>query len=70
MKDPSGAVVPKARVDVTSSSLSREAQTDSAGYYRFANRPPGTYTITVSAQGFKTVKREALTVEVGHLHQG
>lgn len=69
VKDPSGAVVPKARVVVTSSSLvgSKEAQTDSAGYYRFANLPPGIYTITVSAQGFKTVKREALTLEVGHL---
>lgn len=69
VKDPSGAVVPNAKVVVTGSSLvgSKEAQTDSAGYYRFANLPPGIYTVTVSAQGFKTVKREALPLEVGHL---
>ena len=69
VKDPSGAVVPGVKVVVAGSSLvgNKEAQTDSAGYYRFANLPPGTYTITVSAQGFKTFKREALTLEVGHL---
>lgn len=61
----------KTRVDVTSSSLvgSKEAQTDSAGCYRFPNLLLGTCTIIVSAQGFKTIKREALTLEVGHLHQ-
>jgi outer membrane receptor protein involved in Fe transport len=31
------------------------------------NLPPGTYTIAVEAKGFKTVKREGLTLEVGHL---
>lgn len=69
VKDPSGALVPDAKVVVTGSSLvgSKEARTDSAGYYRFANLPPGTYTITVSAEGFKTFKREALILEVGHL---
>lgn len=69
VRDPSGAVVPDAKVVVTGSSLvgSKEAQTDSAGYYRFANLPPGTYTLTVTAKGFKTVKREGLVLEVGHL---
>jgi hypothetical protein len=41
--------------------------TDSKGYYHFANLPPGIYTITVSAKGFKTVKREGIAMEVGHL---
>src|SRR5205085_5385829 len=69
VKDPSGAVVPNAKVTVAGSTLvgSKEAQTDAAGYYHFANLPPGTYTITASAKGFKTVKRENLLLEVGHL---
>ncbi|HVO56817.1 MAG TPA: carboxypeptidase regulatory-like domain-containing protein [Dongiaceae bacterium] len=68
MKDPSGAVVPGAEISVTAASLvgSKQVLTDSSGYYRFANLPPGTYTITVAAKGFATVKREVL-LEVGHL---
>jgi hypothetical protein len=69
IKDPSGAVVPGAKVVVTSSALvgSKELETDESGYYRFANLPPGTYTITVTAKGFKTIKRDGLVLEVGHL---
>jgi uncharacterized protein (DUF779 family) len=69
VKDPSGAVVPGAQVSVTGSTLvgSKVAETDSAGYYRFANLPPGTYALTVTAKGFRTIKRGGLTLEVGHL---
>src|SRR6266403_1097264 len=69
VKDPSGAVVPNAKVVVTGASLvgSKELKTDSSGYYRFANLPPGTYTIIVSANGFNTFKRGGLILEVGHL---
>jgi len=69
IKDPSGAVVPGAKVVVTGTTLvgSKEIVTDGSGYYRFANLPPGTYTLTVTAKGFSTVKRENLSLEVGHL---
>src|SRR5713226_6130944 len=62
VKDPSGAVVPNAHVAVTGSSLvgSKELDTDSSGYYRLANLPPGKYTITVTAKGFETVKQEVV----------
>ena len=68
VKDPSGASVPGAHVVVTGTSLvgTKEVETDSSGYYRFANLPPGKYTITVTAKGFSTNKRE-LPLEVGHL---
>jgi hypothetical protein len=67
--DPSGAVVPKATVTVTTPTLvgSKVVVTDAAGYYRFANLPPGSYTIVVKAQGFETLKRTGLVLEVGHL---
>ncbi|MFI5058499.1 MAG: carboxypeptidase regulatory-like domain-containing protein [Candidatus Acidiferrales bacterium] len=69
VKDPSGAVVPGALVVVTSTALvgKKELVTDSSGYYRFANLPPGIYNVAVSAKGFRTLKREGMSLEVGHL---
>ncbi|HEY1423379.1 MAG TPA: carboxypeptidase regulatory-like domain-containing protein [Candidatus Acidoferrum sp.] len=68
VKDPSGSVVPGAKVEVTTATLvgSKSVDTDSSGYYRFANLPPGTYAITVTAKGFATTKRDVV-LEVGHL---
>jgi Carboxypeptidase regulatory-like domain len=69
VKDPSGAVVAKASIVLTGNALGGEKtlQTDSSGYYRFANLPPGTYTVTVRASGFSELKREGIVIEVGHL---
>ena len=69
VKDASGAVVANARVVVSGTSLAgdKTLNTDSTGYYRFANLPPGTYTIEVAAKGFRTVKRAGLNLEVGRL---
>ncbi len=69
VKDPSGAVVPKAHVTITGTTLigSKELTTDSSGYYHFANLPPGTYTVVVKAEGFETTKRDGLVIETGHL---
>ena len=69
VKDPSGAVVPHALVVVRGTTLvgDKQAETDDSGYYRFANLPPGTYSISVTAKGFKTTKRDGLLLEVGHL---
>src|ERR1700730_7442090 len=68
VKDPSGAVVPGATVVVAAKSLvgTKSVDTDSSGYYRFANLPPDTYTISVTAKGFSTAKRE-VALEVGRL---
>jgi len=69
VKDASGAVVSHARVVVRGAALAgdKSLDTEATGYYRFANLPPGVYSIEVSAKGFKTVKRAGLTIEIGHL---
>jgi carboxypeptidase family protein len=69
VKDASGAVVSNAHVVVRGSTLAgdKALDTESTGYYRFANLPPGVYSIEVSAKGFKTVKRAGLRIEIGHL---
>jgi len=69
VKDPTGAVVSHAQVVVTAPSLAgkKETETDSSGYYRFANLPPDTYTLVITAKGFSTAKRDGLVIEVGHL---
>ena len=69
VKDPSGAVVSGAAIELTGSSLEgkKTLTTDNSGYYRFANLPPGAYTVTVKASGFSELKREGIRIEVGHL---
>jgi len=69
VKDANGAVVPKATVELTGNNQAgnKTQQTDNSGYYRFANLPPGTYAVTVTAPGFASVKREGIHLEVGRL---
>src|SRR5579864_6222358 len=65
--DPSGASVPRARVTVTNTAtgFTRNTETSDAGLYSFAGLPVGRYNLTVDSQGFKTVKRTGLPLEVG-----
>lgn len=69
VRDPAGAVVPNASVEVTSSALvsPKRIVTDNGGYYRFVNLPPGTYTLTVSASGFSKLKRDGIVLQVGRI---
>ncbi|HEX8811519.1 MAG TPA: carboxypeptidase-like regulatory domain-containing protein, partial [Terracidiphilus sp.] len=54
IKDPSGALVPGAKVTITASDTgsSFTATTNSAGMYEFAQIPPAKYKITITATGF------------------
>ena len=59
VKDTSGAVISGAQVVVTGNTLvgdKKSTKTDGNGYYHFANIPPGTYSVTVKAEGFATCK--------------
>jgi len=69
VKDPSGAVVSNANVELTGVAQlgKKNLTTDSSGYYRFANLAPGSYTVTVKASGFSELKREGIAIEIGHL---
>ena len=69
VKDATGAVVSGAHVELAGTSLvgKKESDTDSKGYYRFANLPPGEYALTLTAKGFRTSKRGGIVLEVGHL---
>ena len=63
VKDASGGVLPGASVEAASPVLIekvRSVVTDTSGQYRIVDLRPGTYTVTVSLQGFNTLKREGI----------
>jgi hypothetical protein len=67
IKDPSGSVVAGANVTITNSTTNQsiEITTDSDGVYRAQNLPPGTYTLSASAPGFKNLMATNLNVRPG-----
>ena len=69
VKDPSGASVANANVEVSGASLigTRKVKTDDTGEFRVTALPPGTYTVTVTAPGFRTFKQTGLDLTVGRL---
>jgi hypothetical protein len=58
VKDQTGAVVANARVMAKNETngLERTVSSNGEGYYVITQLPPGFYTVTVEAQGFKTYK--------------
>ncbi len=72
MKDDTGAVLVGVTVEASSPARIGGAAveiTDAQGLYTFENLPPGDYTVAYSLQGFSTVRREAIRVEVGRTMQ-
>jgi hypothetical protein len=63
--DPTGAVVPGASVEVreTQTGTLNKTTSDSAGQYVVPFLQPGTYTITITAQGFEKVSRKGITLD-------
>ncbi len=64
--DPSGAVVPGAKVNITerNTGVTRSTETTDAGYYAFPNLTPGVYTVNITQPGFKQGVRQGVDVLV------
>ncbi|MDQ2945708.1 MAG: TonB-dependent receptor, partial [Acidobacteriota bacterium] len=69
VKDPSGATISGATVEVTSPALIgiKKAQTDGTGGFRFDALPAGDYTLTVTSAGFRTARETGIALAVGRL---
>lgn len=67
--DTSDAAVPGAHVSIqhADTGTTREATTNESGTYRFATIPPGAYTVTVKAPGFKGLSRSGVEVTVNNV---
>jgi hypothetical protein len=68
VKDTTGAVLPGVSVEASSPALIekvRTVTTDAEGNYRIVDLRPGTYSVTFTLQGFKTVKREGIELTTG-----
>lgn len=63
--DPTGAVVPGASVTVKNdeTNTTSHTKTGTAGTYSVTGLTPGHYSVTVSAEGFKTVNQSGIVVE-------
>lgn len=67
VRDANGAVVPNASVTVrnTGTNVSREATTNSDGYYKIVNLPPGDYELNVKAANYKTALIPSVKLTIG-----
>src|SRR3984885_9992677 len=65
LKDPSGAVIPRARLTLIDTALKTEfkATSDAQGFYAFPTLAVGRYDLTIEAAGFKTQKKKNLMVD-------
>ena len=65
--DPSGAVIPHAKVSIenTATGVVRNVTSDSSGLYTAPNLLPGPYSATFSSSGFSTEVRSGIVLTVG-----
>ena len=66
VKDASGGVLPGVTVEAASPALIekvRSVVTDATGQYRIVDLRPGTYSVTFTLTGFRSVRREGIVLE-------
>ncbi|MGQ0736962.1 MAG: TonB-dependent receptor [Acidobacteriota bacterium] len=66
VRDGSGGALPGVTVEASSPALierTRNVVSDGAGQYRIVDLRPGTYAVTFTLSGFKTVRREGILLE-------
>src|ERR1043166_1084499 len=65
--DPTNSVVPGAELELRdlATSLVMRAETSAAGTHTFVNLPLGTYTLSVTKQGFKSQTFQSVAVQAG-----
>jgi hypothetical protein len=69
VEDPSGAVVPGAKITLTQTGTgsSREVQADDQGRYNALSLPAGTYDMVVTSSGFRTLTRTGIEVTINNV---
>jgi len=69
--DPSGAVVPNAKVEAlnTATGVTKATTTDANGGYRFSDLQQGNYKVSISATGFATIAMENIGVTVNTIRR-
>ncbi|MBS1799201.1 MAG: TonB-dependent receptor [Acidobacteria bacterium] len=67
VQDPSGSVIPDAKVTLINekTGLSRQTTTNQDGLFNFFSAPPSTYTLQFSASGFTPLTSKNLTLQLG-----
>jgi hypothetical protein len=67
--DPSGSVVPKAKITLTNSATQeiRNTVADGNGYFAYPSLNPGTYNLKVEAAGFKTLEQDGIKLNSGDI---
>src|SRR5689334_9598813 len=63
--DEQGGVLPGVSVIVKGPGAPVTVYTDARGEFRVTNIDPGNYTLTVALQGFSTINRENVIVQIG-----
>lgn len=64
VEDPSGAVIPNAKVTLTSQErgIARTTTTNAIGHYSFSQLPPSTYTLSVEVKNFTKYVQHGITL--------
>src|SRR5688572_7711042 len=69
VQDPSGAVVPGAKISLTNTATGqvREVQADEQGRFNIVNLAAGRYDMVVTAAGFRTLNRTGVEVTINNV---